>query len=82
MRVLSSSHRCPAGHYPTETAFMEDMRDMALSCTRHYFITEWYSRFKRAHGGLPGEYTGEPVPTWDAKHDEHVLAVRAARKHK
>ena len=55
---------------------MRDMRDNAMSCTRHYFITEWYSRFIRAAGRLPGPWTEDPVPTWDAELDKRVEANR------
>jgi hypothetical protein len=69
------------GTYTTEQALFEEMYKHGRSCTRHYYLAEWYARFKRATGGLPGKYTGPEVPMWDAAHDEVVLANRK-REHR
>jgi hypothetical protein len=65
----------PSG-YETETAFIEDLRTNAMSCTRYYFHDLWYEKFSRAHGRLPGPWTGAKLPIWDTEHDKLVESTR------
>ena len=59
---------------------MEDMFETSLSCTRHYYLT-WYDKYVRAHGRLPEpHWAREPVPRYNATHDEYVKARRLAKK--
>jgi hypothetical protein len=82
-------HRCrmllpllPAGEYKSEAEFGHDMFNTAKSCSRWYSWHLWYKKFfQPAHGRLPPPYwEGGEIPGYDAKHDEHVTAFKAAKK--
>jgi hypothetical protein len=60
---------------------MEAIYNNALSCTRWYYL-KFHDALVRAMGREHYEplYDGPPVPAYDAKHDEFVLAWRAKNK--
>jgi hypothetical protein len=59
---------------------MTAINDLALGCTRHYYLA-YLAFYVRAAGRLPPPYwTGAPVPGHDAKFDEGVVVKQAAHR--